>query len=88
MASVFVVDLACLACGRGQQVTVGAMRDLPAMPARCTDCSGSVLAISSTQRVVREPGPIDWYADRPHRGRPPARAKQRALELREGDQSA
>jgi hypothetical protein len=69
-ASIFVVDLACLACGRERQLTVAALADLPLMPERCTVCNGSVLAVGSTSRVVRNAGLIDWRADRPRRGRP------------------
>jgi hypothetical protein len=71
MASVFVVDLACLACGRDRQLTVAMLADLPELPARCAICSGSVLAVSTTERTVYAAVPHDWAAERP-RPRPPA----------------
>ena len=89
MASfVYVVDLACLACGRESQVTTASLTELPELPARCVACGGSVLAVNSTQRVVRDAVLIDWATNRPRRGRPPARLQLALLDLRGGEATA
>ena len=88
MASVFVVELVCLACGRDRQVTVPTLAELPELPARCEQCSGSVLAVSSTQRVVRDVVLIDWATRSPRRGRPPAHPQLSLLDPRGGEATA
>jgi hypothetical protein len=72
MSNVVVVDLACLSCGGARQMVVAALVELPRLPERCAACGGSVLAVGSTQRVVREEPKLDWD-DGPRRGRPPKR---------------
>ena len=71
--SVFVVDLRCMACGREHEIIVGSRVEFLSLPERCAVCGGSVLAVSSTSRVVRTEGPLDWNEGRPPRGRPPRR---------------
>jgi hypothetical protein len=85
MASVFIVDLACLACGRGRQLTVAMLTDLPVLPARCVACAGSVLAVSTSQRAVRDAVPHNWAAERPRLGRPPSRPQPPLFALGGGE---
>jgi hypothetical protein len=40
---------------------------------RCATCGGAAMPDEITHRIVRIEAPIDWLAERPRRGRPPAR---------------
>ena len=69
--TVHVIGLSCMSCGRGSELTVAAMVDLPRLPVACEHCAGSVLAVgSSTRVVVRDEGRLNWHEGLPKRGRP------------------
>jgi hypothetical protein len=71
-----VVLRACILCGEQEWIAAGdAQRELTEAEAlternaRCTRCGGSLANEVDVRRVRLEPE-IDWYADRPRRGRP------------------
>jgi hypothetical protein len=81
-----VVLRSCILCGEPEWNAAGdAQRELTyaeAMTernARCVRCGGSLVVEVASRRVRLEPD-IDWYADRPRRGRPSN--KLRALRAR------
>lgn len=79
-----VVLRSCILCGEQEWNADGdAQRELTYAEAvternaRCTRCGGSLALEVDTRRVRVEPE-IDWYADRPRRGRPPKALRARA----------
>jgi len=66
------VTTLCIFCGDEEELLVTELRELPAMPLRCSRCRGSMVAAES--KVLWLPDPnvrFDWDADAPRRGRPP-----------------
>jgi hypothetical protein len=79
------VTTICILCGDEDELLVMELRELPAMPLRCSRCRGH--SVAAEWNVLWLPDPsvrFDWDAGAPRRGRPPKHplVSRRTLEHR------